>query len=519
MFKIVSSYLRKNMTKNLIKLFFIVLFSCAIDFSFTGMLYPGYTIITVLIFYLLNIYNHIIFRGFVIFLGIMASVYIPIRFVYGTLSLGMMISILATNKTESIEFLQNIPVIYFGLSLVLCFLTIFVQRIKLRYLRSKITHVTWFIVVVFFILATIISIHKKERLIFFPSAFFFDNINFLYNQASSLQRQMSDDLKKPSDWKPVIKETNYDTFVIVLGESARKDFLHAYGFNLNNTPFMDNAMGTLYSKYYSSGPNTFISVPHSLCLERVQNKVEYNNTIITLAKSANFNTYWISNQGTYGQYDLNVAFIGKRADSSYFSSTVDYTEKNISDMQLLPHLESALSNTSNKKKLIVLHLMGSHPDFCDRTNGQYDDWYVSKKLSCYVKSIFNTDLFLKNVVSTLDSNHKKWTLMYFSGHGLRMLDAGTSNATMIHSAGAQQDYNVPLFITYYNSKQHIIDNGMYSAMNFISMFATWIGVEDNLIPKKCNPLSKVKCSLNQINAYDGDEKLQDVLSLPNEEIR
>lgn len=45
-------------------------------------------------------------------------------------------------------------------------------------------------------------------------------------------------------WDPQVTETGYDTYILVIGESVRKDFMHAFGFELHpNTPWMSSRNG------------------------------------------------------------------------------------------------------------------------------------------------------------------------------------------------------------------------------------------------------------------------------------
>ena len=53
-------------------------------------------------------------------------------------------------------------------------------------------------------------------------------------------------ISQSDNWgKSTLENSRYDDYVIVLGESARKDYHHAYGYPIENTPFMSNAKGTL----------------------------------------------------------------------------------------------------------------------------------------------------------------------------------------------------------------------------------------------------------------------------------
>lgn len=502
------------MNKNYLNYIILLLFACSIDFSFSHLLYPAYTLVTYLLLVVLNIYSWRLYRLVVITLGVVAAINLPIQLMYGNMSMGMMISLLATNKEESLEFISNIPMLYYLLIMIQLIITFFVCQICISLAHNIIKRILLIMLIVFLSVASTVSIKDKKQFIFLPLAYATQNIITSYNQSIEAMNFMQQKLNQPDNWSPLVKNKNYDTYIIVLGESARKDSLHSFGFKLNNTPFMDTANGTLYTSYYSAGPNTFISVPHSFCLNDINNSVEYNNNIITLANKAGLETFWLSNQGTYGQYDLNVASIGEHAHYSYFTQ-MDSMKNVTSDEQLLVPFESSLLTDKLSRKLIVIHIMGSHPDPCDRTNGKYDEFYISKKVSCYVKSIANTDKLLSSITNIAEASHRKWTLMYFSDHGLRMINNG-DNATLVHSDGAQQDYNVPLFISSYDDKSHKINRNLYSARNFIDMFSAWTGITDPQIHNQCNPLSVPTCSLSSVRGFNASESLQDILKLPDE---
>jgi glucan phosphoethanolaminetransferase (alkaline phosphatase superfamily) len=267
--------------------------------------------------------------------------------------------------------------------------------------------------------------------------------------------------------------------------------MHSLGFKIKNTPFTDNANGTLYTQYYSAGPATVVSLMHSFCHESaISHETEYNNNIISLANQAGFKTYWLSNQGAYGLHDFSVAAIGKKANVSYFSNLGGFDDHAYNDDILLPNIESALNDNTPANKLIVIHLIGSHHDFCVRTADKYSTYYMSQKISCYVQSITNTDTLLESITQVANKSQSKWSLIYFSDHGLKMIDA----------------------------KSHIVNDNYYSAMNFMSMFATWIGVDDPLIQHKCTPLSQPSCQLESINAFSLSSKMINVLKLPVESL-
>lgn len=111
------------------------------------------------------------------------------------------------------------------------------------------------------------------------------------------------------------------------------------------------------------------SLTHSFILNN-DGALQFNNNILRLAKLSGLHTYWLSNQGVFGIHDSPVAMIGKDADYSYFIKNGDSNDgAYYPDEALLPEYSRAIKKPGDK--LIVLHLIGSHPDACSRTNGKY----------------------------------------------------------------------------------------------------------------------------------------------------
>ena len=77
-------------------------------------------------------------------------------------------------------------------------------------------------------------------------------------------------------------------------------------------------------------------------------------------------TYWISNQGKIGEFDTMASRIGQSADETIFMKPLGYNSKKVYDDEMLPVLDKALKENITNPKLIVIHLMGSHPAFCER---------------------------------------------------------------------------------------------------------------------------------------------------------
>ncbi|HHA5436838.1 TPA: sulfatase-like hydrolase/transferase, partial [Escherichia coli] len=117
------------------------------------------------------------------------------------------------------------------------------------------------------------------------------------------------------------------------------------------------------------------------------------------------------------------------------------------DELLLPHLAEALNSNLGSRKLIVLHLTGSHEPVCSNWPR---DKAVFKSLDteevCYDNSIHYTDSLLGQVFAMLKT--RRASVMYFSDHGLEY--DPTKEHTYFHGGikPSQQAYYFPIFIWY-----------------------------------------------------------------------
>ena len=94
----------------------------------------------------------------------------------------------------------------------------------------------------------------------------------------------------------------------MIGESVRRDYMSLYGFPLENSKFLKNVKGTVIEGYTAAGANTTTALLR-MFLQIKNNDFVYANNIVSLAKEAGFEVYWLSNQGTVGEYDTPIAKI------------------------------------------------------------------------------------------------------------------------------------------------------------------------------------------------------------------
>lgn len=293
------------------------------------------------------------------------------------------------------------------------------------------------------------------------------------------KRALTAQTRRPSTWTIGSVSPRYRNYVLVIGESARSDYMHAYGFPLPNTPFLSRTKGLLLDGYLSAAELTIFSLQRTLALPNAA-----HNNLVSLAKQAGFETVWLSNQGMLGLSENTVSGFAVRSDRTYFTRRGDHREsQSVSDNLLLPQLAHTLAQPTDKPRLIVMHLMGSHSDFCRRLDkGATQLRFQNEKLSCYVNSIAQTDRLLEEAVGMLQGTGEPYSLIYFSDHGLKHTGRG-QDKTLVHGGDTRQSFTVPFAKISSDDTEHKVIKVRRSAFGFLKGFAQWTGIRAAELPQ------------------------------------
>lgn len=248
-----------------------------------------------------------------------------------------------------------------------------------------------------------------------------------FNERSQRMRQfdLSDITTKLSD-KPQVH-------VIVIGESAYRPELSIYGNTIKTTPFADSIKDKLYTFTDVTSP----SAQTAIVLEKVLTLAEENRDrkkiwaepgLIDFYNAAGFKTYWISAHSMYGLFD-NYSHLLQRVKHRVFINqfkkwSAGFSEYKL-DSDLLPELDKALADSA-PRKVIFLHLMGSHRLYEDRYPPDYqknnpeftfNDEEVDDRYITYVKSLHYTDYMLSEIFKRVSKNKDAASfILYFSDH-------------------------------------------------------------------------------------------------------
>ena len=326
-------------------------------------------------------------------------------------NVGMTLSILETNVSESLSMVKTLvlPIIttiifYSILLLIFSGGSRILDKNQKNSKFLKIFSFLWIILpALFFIKHKYIS-NKGGG--FTIKNVFYHSTDFLAAQAL---KQEIEEIKNTKVNFNLIKtdEQPIENIVILIGESVRKQNMSLYGYQRDTTPIeaSEKENMLLYQNAYSPAAITNISVPIVLSNLDISNyKKELrklSDNVVNTANHLNYNTFWYSTQGGA----QGITAIASFAKNKKFLNGYDEV--------VLPYLKEALKDSS-PKKLIVLHINGSHPYACDKYPPKEAVWEGGID-ECYDNSIRYTDKIIGQIFELLKD--KNSVLVYFSDHG------------------------------------------------------------------------------------------------------
>ncbi len=295
-----------------------------------------------------------------------------------------------------------------------------------------------------------------------------------------------------SSWQSSERKGVPTDYILIIGESARKDYFHTYGYPVSNTPFLDKNFSVKVDGMKAGGTYTIGSLTNMLTVpDKSKWSPRYDRSVIDLAKSAGIKTYWISNQGMVGEWDTPVSAIGKKADLSIFLNKGAYSEKNISDFALLKPFKKILNAKSDQSRLIILHTLGSHSDACKRIIDIADAYETDDKslsyVACYVTSIKKADQFIEKVFNISQKEKaisgRPFSIIYFSDHG-NVHHAVENKILLNNNFPSKFHYDIPLIRIDSEIRGKCRElTSEKSGLNFTEGLGNWMGIQNSELPK------------------------------------
>jgi len=399
-----------------------------------------------------------------------SAIYSVTANLYGKPSVMVMSSLFQTNTTEALEFVKQVTCYQVAIPVITVLSFYFLSRD--RKIKNNITPV----VLLLLMLGIIFSRFDQKEGIRLTVFNFFERASASYYSYQENMAELDSSRGIPSDWKAqstLPADQRKNLYIVIIGESMRRDYSSVYGYPIRNMPFLERVSGDFYSQYRAAAPNTFMSLPRTLAKTNADGHIEINNNIVTLAKSLNMETYWLSNQGFLGTADTPVSKLAIYSDHTFLLKKGSYDDSNSDDSELLAPYEKILTK-KNENTLVVFHLMGSHPNFCDRLTR--DDEIIphrEKTISCYLSTYLKTDKMIEKIYTLAKEKQFHFKIVYFSDHGLSK-DQSSGHLTLLLSASYKQDYDIPLLVLSDEAQNRTYHDKPIAALNFLSFYSDFL---------------------------------------------
>lgn len=411
-------------------------------------------------------------------LSILAFIKLSFYYQYGVkLSASALFVIFETNTTESAEFLKY----YFSRFTIALAIMLFVPWILFN----------WFFPVKFE--ASLNRILRSKMLVFgtlvwIGSVFFiihkkFTDQNILYTGFTSYSEYQKTKAilrntlaNKTSDFitvDPNIVEEQ--TYIVVIGESTSNWHMQLYGYNRETNPLLTEIKDELiiFEDVITPHVHTILALDKILTFSDYNepNKKE-NASVVQLANQAGFTTYWLSSQRPVGFHESMSTIIANASDEKYFMATDNYTNT-IYDEILLPQLDTILKQP-NPKKMIFIHLIGTHSDYKKRYPERFQRFTgrnprtliqtaaAEKIVNEYDNAVLYNDFIIRNIIEAAKKENKPSYVLYFSDHGDDVFDTmDIIGHNEYH--GTKPMYEVPFLA--WLSKEYIENRPLFKTAN------------------------------------------------------
>lgn len=242
--------------------------------------------------------------------------------------------------------------------------------------------------------------------------------------------------------------------VFIIGESLQRNFMSLYGYYLPTTPNLQalEQSGNLiaFSDVVSPGAKTNDVLKYVLNFGNYESEKQRpwsaNLDIVNLARLANYETFWISNQERYGQWAVASGASAQMTDHSDFTNQIPVYKYAYSlDEVMLPSIRNfksgarksplarkdessaaEVNGTQKKDKFFILHLMGSHPSYEFRYPKSFAKFSATdisrepldegqkKELAHYLNTVAYNDFILSEIYKIFASDNT--LIVYFSDH-------------------------------------------------------------------------------------------------------
>ncbi|MBI9071790.1 MAG: phosphoethanolamine transferase [Melioribacteraceae bacterium] len=216
-----------------------------------------------------------------------------------------------------------------------------------------------------------------------------------------------------------------ETIILIIGEAARRSSMSLYGYSRKTTPLLDSLSANnnhnfaLFNNCYSASPFTRLSVPSMLSTSNTKDWYTLNTKpdIFRIFKAAGYHISFISNQSNLSFNDVDISVLLKSSDKIVYLRKKKY----LHDEKLLPYVFESINSTATKK-LIIVHLRGSHYEYTKSYPEEFTHWKGNNLVDAYDNSIRYSDNVIGKITDEIFKSEDNISIIYLSDHGENLND-------------------------------------------------------------------------------------------------
>lgn len=277
----------------------------------------------------------------------------------------------------------------------------------------------------------------------------------------SQARSEIDGFRFDAEIRPNHANDSKKIILLVIGESSRPDRWQLFGYNRETTPQLSMTKNIIiFPDAISPWAWTRMSVPLIITRKPATDKSTFfpEKSFISAFNEAGFETDWFSNHNFLGMHESPTSVYAQDADSVTFLNPASYKDSGSYDDVLIPELARVIQ-AGKTRKLIVLHMLGSHFNYAHRypenfnrftpshpETGElslHDKLQVEMLSNAYDNSILFTDYVLSEIIRLLAHTDQPSALIYVADHGENLFSDQCDLSG--HGLETAFDFRVPMF--------------------------------------------------------------------------
>jgi heptose-I-phosphate ethanolaminephosphotransferase len=353
-----------------------------------------------------------------------------------------------TNLTEMFGFLSSpysIPLILGGASGAGAIIW-YIVRSKPLWKLTKDTHIRRYYLLWLMVLSLALFVLEGKTILYtYPIDVFYSNYRYL-DESHTEKEYLERDYVFASSDKSTSENNPGELFVLIIGETARRAALHAYGAKQATTPYLDQFIKEnphnvlLFSDAIAGSAYTRGSVPTMLStfdLRDIKRLFE-RPSLSKMFRGAGFKTLYVTTRPRYLLPNI-VSIFQDDAEEVHYLSTL---KNKVYDEATIPVMQKFVNKYPHEKKFIIIHLMGSHVKYAM----QYPK---NGKIFNTGNAMIDSYKIIQQIVNIVMGQKTSGFVLYVSDHGENLNDFGDNNYGHGTRDFTRFEFEIP-FITYFN---------------------------------------------------------------------